>query len=113
MLLNCAKAAVFFTIHAIRMHGIPDAGTNFLTKPFAVVPSDRMGGAMKISRKTFDEAQVDTGVGGAEARKLIREALDNGTPLIVTAPNGSEEKVGRDDRGKFTFTPLAKGIEQQ
>lgn len=63
---------------------------------------------MRISRNAFDDAQVDTGLGGSEVRKQIDEALGNGDPVIVTEPDGGETKVGRDDKGKFTFTPIAR-----
>lgn len=63
---------------------------------------------MRITRKAFDDAQVDTGLGGADVRKQIDDALAKGDPVIVTEPNGGETKVGRDDNGKFSFTPIAK-----
>jgi len=63
---------------------------------------------MRISRKAFDDAQVDTGLGGVGVRKQIDDALGKGDPVIITEPHGDETKVGRDDKGKFTFTPIAK-----
>jgi hypothetical protein len=63
---------------------------------------------MRIGRQAFDDAQADPGRGGAAVRKQIDDALVNGDPVIVTEPDGGETKVGRDDKGKFTFTPIAK-----
>jgi hypothetical protein len=63
---------------------------------------------MRISRKAFDDAQADAGLGGRDVRKQIDDALDNGDPVIITEPDGDESKVGRDDKGKFTFTPIAR-----
>lgn len=63
---------------------------------------------VRITRKAFDDAQVDTGPGGVDVRKQIDDALDNSDPVILSEPDGGETKVGRDDEGRFTFTPIAK-----
>ena len=64
------------------------------------------GAEMRIGRNAFDDAQVDDSPGGAEIRKQIKDALDKGDPVIIHEPGGGETKVGRDDKGKFTFTPI-------
>ena len=63
---------------------------------------------MRLTRKAFNDAQINTGLGGAEIRKLIRGALEKDHLVTITEPDDSESKVGRDNRGKFTFTPIAK-----
>lgn len=61
---------------------------------------------IRIDRKAFDDAQVDPSLGGSDIRKQIDDALDRADPVIVSDPDGGELKVGRDDNGKFTFTPI-------
>jgi hypothetical protein len=64
---------------------------------------------MRITRTAFDDAQVNTGPSGAESRKMLRKVLDQDGFFTIVESDRSETRVGRDNRGKFTFAPIAKG----
>ena len=61
---------------------------------------------MHIARTTFDNAQSDTGLGGALVIGMIAQALAMGESVIIRKAERSESLLQPGELGKYKTKPI-------